>query len=39
MFNKTKEDLEKIIGQHTEDVPQGLSAEVVHADDLVVLPS
>ncbi len=32
-------DLEKIIGQHTEDVPQGLSAEVVHADDLVVLPS
>ncbi len=32
-------DLAIVAGKQTEDLPEGLSPEVVHADDLVVLPT
>jgi glutamate 5-kinase len=32
-------DLEASVGKQTEDLPERFSPEVVHADDLVVLPA
>lgn len=32
-------DLDLAVGKQTENLPEGLSSEVVHADDLVVLPT
>ena len=31
-------DLERVAGRHTRDLPDGLPHEVIHRDDLIVLP-